>query len=611
MPATPYAKILISVNAAPTTSGGITVANGDTIQLSAESTAQWPTNPAPKWEIYSYTDRPNFPVPAGWTDVDGVYTYLGIGPPPSFTVPALPWWGKALLRLTIGGGLLNGAASAQMVDSASGLNVVSPNGLISLVFGESNQFDADEQFAGPYHDNLKVLDSNLATGATISANVPQPVSVMAGSAGVGTQVSADDHVHLVPTGTPIDVGTFNDPGISTDLAKADHQHNVPFSAVQAALAAATSAVDLNGQGLNTVGSIFFDDAITPVIEQVQNTTGAGVPLTMRAQQGFGAGDVGGDIVIAGGAGGTGADQYGNIQIELGNVGATSAKVQFTRAGTPNVEVYCTTTAQRLDFDGGTSFQIGTIGGSPVYSLQNDIQIAAALGNWKLFGEDYTTAASTAPTFSFRGSNATGAGSTGADTIIGGATGTAKDGNVGLGGAPSAGGGGKIVHIANATTAPTGFPSSGVTLHISDNEVVRTPSKTITTTVPKLTTGSTSAKMLTPDRVAGYVQTVDATPTNIITYAVPDNTVLYAKARVVARRPSTGDSAGFTAEQAFKRHSAGVVTPIGTEVQQIWEDLVGFDAHVLADGGNNIVVQVTGVAATVEWLATLEVLLFTP
>ena len=53
MPTTPYAKLLVSLNAGPTQSGAITTAaNLDTVQLTAESTAQWDLTTPPRWEIY-------------------------------------------------------------------------------------------------------------------------------------------------------------------------------------------------------------------------------------------------------------------------------------------------------------------------------------------------------------------------------------------------------------------------------------------------------------------------------------------------------------------------------------------------------------------------------
>ena len=101
MPTTPYAKLLVSVNAGGVQSGGLTVATGDVIQLSAESTVGWGA-PAARWEIYDYPT--GFGLPSGWTlDSDtGIYFYLGNSPaPPSFTIGP---WGKYMLRLTALGG---------------------------------------------------------------------------------------------------------------------------------------------------------------------------------------------------------------------------------------------------------------------------------------------------------------------------------------------------------------------------------------------------------------------------------------------------------------------------------------------------------------------------
>ena len=54
--------------------------------------------------------------------------------------------------------------------------------------------------------------------------------------------------------TPADVGTVGAPGTAITVSRADHVHNTPFSAVSAALAAASGTVNFNNQRLGQVAS---------------------------------------------------------------------------------------------------------------------------------------------------------------------------------------------------------------------------------------------------------------------------------------------------------------------------------------------------------------------
>lgn len=65
--------------------------------------------------------------------------------------------------------------------------------------------------------------------------------------GTANSLARSDHAHAVPRGTPVDVGTTNAAGTSTSFAGADHVHALTFPPVRAALAAASSSIDVGGQ----------------------------------------------------------------------------------------------------------------------------------------------------------------------------------------------------------------------------------------------------------------------------------------------------------------------------------------------------------------------------
>jgi len=87
----------------------------------------------------------------------------------------------------------------------------------------------------------------------VSDTAPVDVTKSAAQAGTSGESARQDHKHNVATATPVDAGTGNSEGISTSLARADHVHKVPFSAVQTALGVASSAVAFNHQKLTLVG----------------------------------------------------------------------------------------------------------------------------------------------------------------------------------------------------------------------------------------------------------------------------------------------------------------------------------------------------------------------
>src|SRR3954463_11736501 len=99
MTTAPYAKLRANIAGAGNLSGALVGAAGATCQLSQD-----PAGLGSSW-LYEITDCPEgFAQPAGWfTDVGGNYYYQGLTPP-SFTLPALPLWGKLMFRLTVNNG---------------------------------------------------------------------------------------------------------------------------------------------------------------------------------------------------------------------------------------------------------------------------------------------------------------------------------------------------------------------------------------------------------------------------------------------------------------------------------------------------------------------------
>lgn len=93
-------------------------------------------------------------------------------------------------------------------------------------------------------------------GGPVSITAPNIfIDLASYAAAVTAGVTFSTAVHpLVAFGTPVDTGTANAPGSSPLVAHVDHVHNTPFSAVNAALAAANAAVSFNSQRITNVAN---------------------------------------------------------------------------------------------------------------------------------------------------------------------------------------------------------------------------------------------------------------------------------------------------------------------------------------------------------------------
>lgn len=88
----------------------------------------------------------------------------------------------------------------------------------------------------------------------LASAAPVSVDKSAGAEGTASSLSRSDHKHDVSTAAPVGVGTANAEGVASSLARSDHVHALPFVPVQAALAAATGDVSVNGVKIADLGA---------------------------------------------------------------------------------------------------------------------------------------------------------------------------------------------------------------------------------------------------------------------------------------------------------------------------------------------------------------------
>lgn len=97
-----------------------------------------------------------------------------------------------------------------------------------------------------------------------------------------------------------------------------------------------------------------------------------------------------------------------------------------------------------------------------------------------------------------------------------------------------------------------------------------------------------------------VSTTDATPTNIILTALGANSEAIVEIHVVARKPANGDAAAYVRTARVKK-GAGSSSLSFVQTDFTSEDVAAWDATIAIDGSDNVVAQVTGVAANnIDW-----------
>lgn len=664
MPSTPYAKLLISVNGGAPTSGAITANPGDTIQFSAESTAQWDLTTPPRWEIYAYP--PGWTGPAsGWTTESvpqpgggsaDVYVYLGIGPPPAFTLPALPMWGKFLPKLTVAGGLLNGVPSAQLVDKSSGLQTIGPNGLLDVAVSEEGQFDSARAWVGPLQDDLRLLDAALAGSASPYASTPEVADASAGSAGVVNQYARGDHVHQVAVAAPVAVGTANAAGSSDSLARADHVHETPFSAVNNALSLASAPITVNGQTFTSGGNIapyFASSAANTASTGLLRAPASSDAVVFRDSTNLG------DLVAVSADGADNLTLGGSAWQSLSLVTDTNqplrfvhgaamvfswtvAGIVFDRTATISVtqdsapagdgtaiHIEAQTAAAGAGGDveivvgsGATSagdlfLDLGLVGTtSGFWYVQAGSASIVLTGRYDDSTKEFSFSSAASVKYKLTGDN-------GVDIFGGNASSLVNVNDtayittnvVSLFGAATTTGD-KVLQIHNAETPPTAAAAASTQVWSEADAGLRALSEDNVEhcVVASLDAGTgTGEILLAHDRKAARVQTTNETPTTAITYALPSTGLGRFTIEVVAR--STGAvCSSWRFERTFRRDGGGAATALGSAPTQTREnDLAAASwAASISASGNNAIIQVTGAGATtIEWFVSTNVLVFGP
>jgi len=176
--ATPVAKLLVSIAGGGATSGFVSAAFGQTMQLSALSTANFQSV---KYEIYDYP--PGMICPSGWsTAASGVFYYAPSNPtslPPVVTLPASgsQTWGPFMLRLSGNGNPLrlnpdgspNTGFNPSYTDESTIVFIPSPTlGLWGLGFNEETQGDALRGYVGPLMHDLRLIEAAATGGGGVT-----------------------------------------------------------------------------------------------------------------------------------------------------------------------------------------------------------------------------------------------------------------------------------------------------------------------------------------------------------------------------------------------------------------------------------------------------------
>ena len=125
-----------------------------------------------------------------------------------------------------------------------------------------------------------------------------------------------------------------------------------------------------------------------------------------------------------------------------------------------------------------------------------------------------------------------------------------------------------------------------------------------------TDGSSGSNVLTvqlTNRQTGSVTTADATLTTIITFplgATPGTFYIYGNIQAFS---AAGPSSGSYSFSGGYRTDGATATEVGTEFHDQFEDLALITSDIfLNTSGNNVLVQVQGVAATsINWSSLIE------
>lgn len=197
----PFAQVLASINGGAASSGGLSAAFTQTVQLSAASTIGWTSA---IWELYD--TPPGFTTPSGWTRAASGVVYFQPAnpttPPPVFSIPASGSnnWGKWAIRLRINGNPLaqnadgspNQFFQPSLTDETTFVRVSSPNlGMHGLAFNETTQYDTLRAAVGEIMQCLRAIDGASTLGGgfippTGSGLLKETGGTLNGAAFIGT-----------------------------------------------------------------------------------------------------------------------------------------------------------------------------------------------------------------------------------------------------------------------------------------------------------------------------------------------------------------------------------------------------------------------------------------
>jgi hypothetical protein len=173
MPATPYAKLLVSVNGGGPTSGGIDIPSAASIQFSFESTVGWTRA---RIEISDYPE--GWATPAGWTlRADGTIYWDWTGMNPSaITFPDNGvLWGVWMPRLLVNEQLDDDQnIIGDLLDSTTALSLLSPEGLRDIGAREEDHFTTVttriKKWIRSYQRNLRAVQSPAIVVSTTNTS---------------------------------------------------------------------------------------------------------------------------------------------------------------------------------------------------------------------------------------------------------------------------------------------------------------------------------------------------------------------------------------------------------------------------------------------------------
>lgn len=258
--ATPFVRVLTSLAGGTPTLGARTVAGGQSVQLSLQTSE---TVKTVLWEILA--GEPDWVAGAGWTSNGGRGFFcltVGNALPPTFLLPSSPHWGKWLLRATVNGGLIGKVYDRRLIDSSASLNILGPLGIIDVAPFETTQFGGAGGWADQLQRTLRIIAANfgvVAAGGVLAGTSIPPAISLTGAVGDSTAFARANHTHPasllgitagenvtvtmsngiatvnaaasgggegadLSSAPPAEIGAANVAGSSDEASRADHAH---------------------------------------------------------------------------------------------------------------------------------------------------------------------------------------------------------------------------------------------------------------------------------------------------------------------------------------------------------------------------------------------------